>query len=508
MESDRADYVGDPDCVFGLRGAAYFATLPLRRESTPAQTLVYRSADAGLTWASPIELPYIDREYLTVDQTSGKYRGRIYLQGNETHVPTVDGDGRVVFTLFRSSDGAATFGPPLQLIPDGTHVPFGNGNGEVLSDGSYVAVFPEWTHARSITQPQGAPAGLIKIVRSENGGDSFTKASVISPWYWCKDAGEPGLPMIAADHTGGPFKDRLYAVWSDSQSGHCDVRFSYSTDKGKTWSRSKVINDEPNRLWPDRFANHGMPVVAVNFRGVVGISWYDRRDSPDNTGWWTRFTASLDGGETFLPSVRASEAPEAHTGDEALPIWIVSQRATIHIQSDQGERFGGDTGGLAADANGIFHPLWVDNRTGILQLWTSAVTVSGGAVRNGSEDLAALNDVTGSITLEYANTNYDPKTALLAFDTILRNTSTAPIAAPIKLRVTGIVAGSGSARISNADNHQSGAGAVWDFSNVVPGGVLNPGDKSSPKRFEFLWHGRNGVKYRDLITLESKVLAR
>jgi hypothetical protein len=36
---------------------------------------------------------------------------------------------------------------------------------------------------------------------------------------------------------------------------------------------------------------------------------------------------------------------------------------------------GGDTAGLAADAAGVFHPLWIDNRTGIHQMWTAAVTV-------------------------------------------------------------------------------------------------------------------------------------
>ena len=36
---------------------------------------------------------------------------------------------------------------------------------------------------------------------------------------------------------------------------------------------------------------------------------------------------------------------------------------------------GGDTAGLAADALGIFHAAWVDNRTGVPQLWTATVSV-------------------------------------------------------------------------------------------------------------------------------------
>jgi len=35
---------------------------------------------------------------------------------------------------------------------------------------------------------------------------------------------------------------------------------------------------------------------------------------------------------------------------------------------------GGDTAGLAADASGAFHAVWVDNRTGVPQVWTTVVT--------------------------------------------------------------------------------------------------------------------------------------
>ena len=36
----------------------------------------------------------------------------------------------------------------------------------------------------------------------------------------------------------------------------------------------------------------------------------------------------------------------------------------------------GDTAGLAAAADGTFHPLWVDHRTGTPQVWTATVTVT------------------------------------------------------------------------------------------------------------------------------------
>jgi hypothetical protein len=36
---------------------------------------------------------------------------------------------------------------------------------------------------------------------------------------------------------------------------------------------------------------------------------------------------------------------------------------------------GGDTAGLAVDANGNFHPVWVHDREGVPQVYTAVVTV-------------------------------------------------------------------------------------------------------------------------------------
>jgi hypothetical protein len=524
LEDDQSDNVDDPDCVFGVDGKAYFASLSaVRSNLSTLGMFVRRSPDGGWTWDAPVALPFVDREYLTVDHTQGRYRGRIYLNGAGSGM-TVDGHSEEFFTLFRSTDGGLAFQPPVRLLWDENHVPTGNGSGEVLSDGTYVAVFPELSEPMR-EGPSRQPSGTIKLVRSGNGGDSFAKADVVSPWYACKFSFGLGPPMIAVDHTDGPFKDRLYIVWGDKQSGHCDIRFAYSDDQGKTWCPSKVVNHEPDRNSPGRKAEHDLPVVAVNNRGVVGISWYDRRDSPDDFGWWTRFTASVDGGETFLPSVRVSEAPQSNDVTKSLPILVTgyggglatrpTETITTKIELNPHETFGGDTAGMAADANGIFHPVWVDNRTGVVQVWTTAVSVDAKAIRNGSPDLAVLADVTQHVALNYTNVKYEPKTRILSVVATLVNTSTVPISVPIKLRVIGMAADSGTAQIMNADNGQGGTGAVWDFSELIRDGRLESGERSGTKRFVFrladlhpFQLGANGFVLNDLISLESKVLAK
>src|SRR5690606_6135465 len=98
---------------------------------------------------------------------------------------------------------------------------------------------------------------------------------------------------------------------------------------------------------------------------VVGLLWYDRRDNPDNLSYYPRFSASLDGGDTWLPSVRLSTHPYA-----AGP---ASQKSAFTGN-------GGDTAGLAVGADGAFHPVWVDDRTGVPQAWTAVVRVEGAVV--------------------------------------------------------------------------------------------------------------------------------
>jgi len=70
---------------------------------------------------------------------------------------------------------------------------------------------------------------------------------------------------------------------------------------------AKPVNDDvgrPDKPGPD----HLQPTVTVSVKGVVGVSWYDRREDAANRGWRARFAATIDGGVTFLPSIAVSDA--------------------------------------------------------------------------------------------------------------------------------------------------------------------------------------------------------
>jgi hypothetical protein len=405
---------------------------------------------------------------------------------------------------------------------------FGTGNGVVLSDGTYAFALMEWADKNKLDNDDWKkPMGKIKVVRSKDGGKTFEKAVAAADWHGCH-GWTPGIVMLAADASSGPFRDRMYVTWPDARSGRCEILLSSSADKGETWSSPVTINDDQSPEQKKRGRPHLLPAVAVNPAGVVGVSWNDRRDAAEDGRQWTaRFAASLDGGETFTPSV-ALAPPEASTvRSDYVPIMAYSMGGGHHRPKGRGGNIhleigpqwidylsAADTAGIAAGADGAFHPLWVDSRTGIPQLFTASVRVDGEARLNGSAELASLKDATQRVAVDFANTDYDPRTRTVSLDVSLTNTSDKPIEAPLKLRVVSLTCPVAVASILDASNGMPGAGAVWDFSGELPGGRLAPGATSRAKRVRFRLEqlgpfdlDRRG-SLGNLISVEAKALAR
>lgn len=112
----------------------------------------------------------------------------------------------------------------------------------------------------------------------------------------------------------------------------------------------------------------------MNRDGVIGIAWYDGRNHPDRACLDIYFTASLDGGESFLPEQK------------------VSSEARVLIRPPTVGRptaftAGGDYNGLAAGADGRFHLLWSDSRSGRFGLRTATITVHGNVASEEYHDL-------------------------------------------------------------------------------------------------------------------------
>jgi hypothetical protein len=352
----------DPSCAIGLGNAAFAASvhdLP-DKDGTPVLS-VYRSADGGRTWKPSsvgVDAPPIDRPNLTVDDTDSVFRNQVYI-----HAYRYSRNPPAAVLFFPAAGGGRSFEKMLVTPATNFEKPwFFPGNGVVMSDGTVVALVAELDDTKrnmsyrtdEASAPPAANAALDLFV-SRDGGQTLGLVSKIEGVFYDCRVPQLSMPALAVDRGSGPLRDHLYAVWPDARyEHHSQILLSSSSDHGRTWTAPAVIggdSDHSANVKPNNF----MPTIAVNGNGVVGVSWYDRRDNQDNLGYYVRFAASLDGGKTWLPRVRVSTAAQ--------------------VANDDPRKNSGDTAGLTADANGVFHPVWIDNRTGIPQMWTTTVKV-------------------------------------------------------------------------------------------------------------------------------------
>lgn len=555
LERKDSTITADAAVAYGADGSALFATL--------APWGMYRSRDGGKTWAPPTKfpLPYRwDREYLITDFTGGKYHGRVYMNAT-VFVPWVSdsaggrggggggrgGQSENAVGLFVSTDGGSTWGNPIiGLVPRPEGI-LGMSESVVLSDGTLMTLYGHRKGTANAAQgglrgglaartPLTAANYWLDVITSTDGGDTWNPATHVGD-YWMNRPRSEGavIPDIAVDPGSTLFKDRVYVVWSDFRTGRLEIMLSYSSDKGKTWSREQVISDD--RPARDPLANgpdNVTPVVAVNKDGVVAVAWYDRRDFEDNISWNIRMRASLDGGETWGPSVKITD--KASIFGTPTEAWIAqsggggggrgrgggadsarSGGAVVQLAgrlSYANFTFApGHNGAFTADAAGGFHPAWIDYRNGPAQLYTATVHVRGVVAMNGGGDLSELANLSGRVNLETIATSYDRQTNRLTFRTVLRNPSkTDTVRGPLKARVLQLTSENARAvEIVNSDNAVRGTGAVFDFTPQLKNGMLLPDQTTSVKDLVFQLGGllpfREGTDLRlGFVNMEAKIL--
>jgi hypothetical protein len=483
----------DPSCVFGPHGNAFYAALVFDsvEGKYKGKTVLHKSLDGAKTWSPAFTFPEEgDREFLTVDAPNE----RIYLvQRYIGRSPT--GTTAIPLIVYDSTDGGKSF-KTRAVLPRGDPLSFAGHPGGVLSDGTFVTSFSDFApeDANYARSGPGNSLGRLRVLMYNRNANDDLSLSVVDTLHKC-NMPLNGLPLSSAtvDAGTGVFRDRIYIAWPDARSGRCEILFSTSGDRGRTWTLPTRVNDDPERggnSGPDDF----QPVVAVNREGIVGVLWYDRREARENLEWAPRFRASLDGGQTFLPSVGFRDAGMRFFKEN--PVELVSRtvgggnfpiRAGGIIQATVGyygppSLLGGETAGLAADAAGVFHALWVDNRTGIRQVWTAPIRVGGTVTKNGSKDLASLDDVSSDVAVLFSDTTLDKTKQVVTAKVFIQNTSDSDLRTPLKLRVLRLESRIGLPEFRNADNGYPGPGAVFDFSSATGGDSLPPGRRSAGKQ--------------------------
>jgi hypothetical protein len=279
-----------------------------------------------------------------------------------------------------------------------------------------------------------------------------------------------------------------------------------------------------------------LPVVAINRDGVVGVAWYDHRDDHTGRCWKYYFSASLNGGKTFLPNqpvssaascsvdVRAPAVDVYGTEPKKLPSWDELRarsdfsyfgtfmaenvhdlaEARVREESDPNARkpriyvsfdtargeWLGDYAGLAPTADGAFQAVWVDGRGDDREIYSARVKVLTGKKALAPQLKPAT--VTDRVEVLADRVSFDSATGVTTANLSLRNYSDKSVYGPIKLRISKVVSGGG--QIENADNRQTSAGAEWDFSERIgTSHRLDPHEISEPRTIKFLSNAGEGM---------------
>ena len=160
--------------------------------------------------------------------------------------------------------------------------------------------------------------------------------------------------QLDSEFVRAPGSDKLYATfvnWTNSRVAPW-LELISSTNRGGTWS-SPVHVDTP----PSGYIADGESELMINRAGIIGVSFMRAIKRLGSMGVFpcfsydVFFTASSDGGATWSTPSKlnsASSTPNCITFEGGSQVrWT-----------------GGDYTMGAADANGVFHPVWPDWRNG------------------------------------------------------------------------------------------------------------------------------------------------
>jgi hypothetical protein len=331
--------------VAARAGIFYYAGLAIDGDGDVV-TIFSQSMDGGSSWSAPtaVAAPMMltisqDKPWIAVDNTNGASAGNIYISWTQFY----PAGSQIVCST--SSDGGKSFSQPVALsLLDNTF----SVQGTNIAIGADGEVYIAWGDLRAAGIVVASSLDAGKSFQPEIDAVALANYQLIGPLLNSHFSAN-GLPSIAVDTSGGPYRGNIYIVFNapsqDQPMDKSDVFLVSSSDRGNSWSALKKVNDDSGIT--DQF----MPSVAVAIDGTVGIMWYDRRNDALHNGMIDVFaTTSNDGGNSFNPNRRIT------TGNWLVLTTPVDLRSNYHGDYNQMSAF--------TDRPGFFY-CWGDDRSGL-----------------------------------------------------------------------------------------------------------------------------------------------
>jgi hypothetical protein len=302
---------GDPGVGYDLTGKAYISGIDGSAPAIDFET----STDNGKTWSTPaVAVPSLnggltDKPWLAIDTNpTSKFKNSLYIS-----ITQFDANSDSQITLTYSHNGGKTwklgFTGPLQTFPQSV---------DQFSDiaiGADGTVYLTWQRCPASTGNCGGTTATMYMVKSSDGGKTWTKPQAMfkaklapapcGAFYGClPNTNEriSNIPVVAVDNSTGVHKGNLYVANYNWTGTYMKMMVATSTNGGKTWTSKPVA---PASDKHDQF----FPWNNVNSKGVVGISFMDRRNDAANINYEAFAAFSTNGGTSFGKNVDLSAAP-------------------------------------------------------------------------------------------------------------------------------------------------------------------------------------------------------
>ncbi len=323
------------------------------------------STNNGTTWSSfkTITTEDLYKATLTSDgSSSSNYFGRTYALWTLLSAPPFP-------TLYAySDDGGSNWSSPTQINNPATgRIGYG-GEADVMINGTINIC---WARANN-----SSPfiADFVGFASSTDGGSSWSvkenafDVNGINGYIATKaNLRVKDLPHIAIDKSGSMYNNWIYIVIAQkglSPAGNePDIILNRSSDSGKTWSAGIRVNQDA--------VNNGkyqyFPAIHVDDGGGVNVLYYDDRNTTsDSVGVF--LSRSIDGGTTW----KDFQVSDHNFKPAQIPGMTVGYQ--------------GDNIALSSVGNTL-HAFWMDNSTGVYQIWSSKIEISTLAVDEGSFEI-------------------------------------------------------------------------------------------------------------------------
>jgi hypothetical protein len=297
---------------------------------------LWKSADDGKTWTGPVHI-HDNFSNLAQRQVLLDDKNAIAID-NYTHAPGQVGTAYACWELDSnpgvlqqlavavSNNAGQTWSAPT-LVSVGETRELGC-QISIAKSGSVVVAYFDYANNKQM------------FVRSDDHGLTWTRPQSVAtvnplpspfPGQAFRNQSLPGMAYSAGD-------DSLYVVWSDYTTHgpvkDADILFSKSSTVGNagvlTWTAPARVNQDAVGNGKDQF----QPAIAITESGQINVSYFDRRNDPDNFFIDTYLSRSSDGG--------------AHWTDARVTQQMSNPQVNPPIDGGR-HHFYGDYQGLVAD---------------------------------------------------------------------------------------------------------------------------------------------------------------